>query len=117
MEYNRYSPEEAHQGLERIKFLIQTGQAKSHSEAEGLLSLILKKERPKGKYQEDAGVEYEYMTVELFNEIPGIQTAFLSSEYEDKIKKVDVILCFTDGGKLALQVSGSESKEKQIKKN
>ena len=116
MEYNRYSPEKALEESEDLKLLIQTKQAGSYSEAAGLFSLISKKERPKGKYQEDAGVKYEYMAVELFNEIPGIQIAFLSSEHEDKIKKVDIILCLSDGGKLALQVSGSESKEEQIKK-
>lgn len=116
MEYNRYSPEEAHQESERIKFLIQAGHAKSYSEAAGLFSLISKKERPEGKYKKNAGIEYEYMMVELCKEIPGVQIAFLSSEYEDKIKKVDIILCLSDGGKLALQVSGSESKEEQLKK-
>lgn len=81
-----------------------------------LLKLMEKTERPKA----DAGIEFEYMVYELLKDIPGWRV-ILSSEYDDKDlategRHFDLLVILPDGGKLALEVTGTENKERLKKK-
>lgn len=81
-----------------------------------LLKLMEKTERPKA----DAGIEFEYMVYELLKDIPGWRV-ILSSEYDDKDlategRHFDLLVILPDGGKLALEVTGTENKERLEKK-
>lgn len=99
------------------QFFGQNIENKSQIDYNPLIELEQKKERPVA----DAGVEFEYMAKELLEEIPNFKSVVLSSEFDDKDentkeKHIDLIVVFPDNGKLALEVSSTENKEKEIKK-
>lgn len=124
MEQLPYSLEKAGEEAQKLTKLTRAGLAESHNEAEKKLSIFFKRERdPKefAKYEAgiDAGHYFEEMALELFEEIPGIMHVFLTSMYDDqkiKIGKTDLIICFNNGKKIAIQVSGTESTDKYIEK-
>lgn len=118
-QFSSRSFEEIDEKSKKAEELVKAGQVDSYESAEELAGLILRKERPEGQYKRDAGIEAEEMLVPLLKEIPGAQEAFLSSEYDDKFNKTakfDAVLLFRGGENIAIQISDSHSKERQLEK-
>jgi len=93
--------------------LIEKGIVNNMSEADALLPLILSKERKTGKYKPDAGHQFEVMSQELLDTVPGVTNCFMTSTFDDqKGEAVDLILCFEGGIKIAIQATSTESPAK-----
>lgn len=115
MEQLPYSLEKAEEEAQKLTKLTKAGLAESYNDAEKKLSIFFKRERDPKEFSQyesgkDAGHYFEEMALELFEEIPGIMHVFLTSMYDDqkiKIGKTDLIICFNNGEKIALQVSGT----------
>lgn len=120
MEQLPYSLEKAEEEAQKLTKLTRAGLAESYNGAEKKLSIFFKRERDPKEFSQyesgkDAGHYFEEMALELFEEIPGIMHVFLTSMYDDqeiKPGKTDLIICFNNGEKIAIQVSGTGDMEK-----
>lgn len=111
---SRYSKEKAEDEAARMQTFLKNKQAKTYEGAEVLAELSASEKRPDGKYQEDFGHRLEFVVQEVLREVPGVVEVSRSSEHDDKLAhghKVDIIVYFEDGAKIALQVTASGIEE------
>ncbi len=121
METRRYNEEEAINEAVELQKYVESGAAKSYTEAQIISSFKSISDKKIQQYEKEAGHKanaghfFEIMCREMLSEVSGIQS-FLSSEDDDKKRHFDIIAWLDNGNKILVDVTATGSEEERQEK-